>query len=107
MEKSFKSCESNDPNEGFTRFGNFHNYYTFYPAEHRIKLLPDYLKHLKGIEDKLFCLDVGCNVGVSIQNNVYLSGDCNEPPNWLMMLVTKHRRFLYTIFDVINFGNCR
>ena len=51
---------------GAARQGNFINYYQFNPAEKRISLLPrDLLKHAQNKEGDKLCLDIGCNTGVS------------------------------------------
>lgn len=50
---------------GASRFGNFLNYYQFNPAENRLRLLPPNIWKVRRDQD-VICLDVGCNVGVSI-----------------------------------------
>uniref|UniRef100_A0A1B6JAT7 RNA methyltransferase n=1 Tax=Homalodisca liturata TaxID=320908 RepID=A0A1B6JAT7_9HEMI len=48
---------------GSARHGNFNNYYNFHPAENRIRLLPNYKSLVNKCNEKVVCLDVGCNTG--------------------------------------------
>ena len=67
MEKEEKGSQSlSEP--GAARLGNFINYYQFNPADNRVVHLPkDLLKtHLPSDQKgPIFCLDIGCNSGVS------------------------------------------
>lgn len=58
-------------NPGAVRFGNFINYYEFHPAQNRIKMLPDHVWNFEH-NNSIFCLDIGCNAGVSIYFSVNL-----------------------------------
>ena len=57
---------------GAARQGNFINYYQFNPADNRIKLLDEAIHHCikdsSSSDSTIFCLDVGCNTGVSREN---------------------------------------
>ncbi len=56
-----------DKEPGTARFGNFINYYKFNPADERIDRIPQCLVEtvLQEVTDKVLCLDIGCNSGVS------------------------------------------
>lgn len=61
--------EINDP--GAAPFGNFINYYTFNPPENRLNLIPaTLLRDLGYNRDTTLILDVGCNSGVCMKNDV-------------------------------------
>ena len=61
---------------GAVQHGNFINYYDFNPPSNRTELLKDpihrFISERLG-KDKIVCLDIGCNTGVSGCDTFYLA----------------------------------
>ena len=73
-------ASENEFEPGAAQFGNFINYYEFNPPKNRLALFQGKFCDFFPTDQRLVCLDVGCNTGVSFltlsTNYRTLSGLC-------------------------------